>query len=88
MEVNGARQATRRTMLGALATNTAVFVGKAAIEGEITDSVTNERLVAAVDERVGTKSLSGMFHKWSDVEKAFDTWAGHLRERLEELRGE
>jgi hypothetical protein len=74
------------TMLGGLATNTTVFVGEAAIEVEITDAMTNERLVAAVDERAGTKSPSGMINEWSDVEKAFDYWAGRLRDRLREER--
>jgi len=68
------------------ATNTSVFVGKAGIEGEISDSRSGERLMAAVDERVGGKTLRGL-GKWSDVEAAFDLWAKRLRERLQELGG-
>ena len=74
------------SMLVGLSTNTAKFVGGAAIEGEVTDSVSNERLLAAVDERAGTKRPDQMFSKWGDVEKAFDFWADRLRQRLESLR--
>jgi len=38
-----------------LATNTQVFVGKAAIEVELRDSLSNELLAAGVDERAGGK---------------------------------
>ncbi|MFQ5458156.1 MAG: DUF3313 domain-containing protein [Myxococcota bacterium] len=76
------------TMAAGLATNTAKFVGQASIEGEVTDSVSGERLLAAVDQRAGTKSPGTMFTKWGDVEKSFDFWAHRLRARLAELRGE
>jgi hypothetical protein len=72
--------------LGGLASDTQVFVGKCGIEAEVTDSLTNYRLAAAVDERAGTKALRGGVGKWSDVEQAFDFWAARLRERLETLR--
>jgi hypothetical protein len=74
------------TTAGGMATDTAMFAGEAAIEGEITDSITNERLVAAVDERVGNKTIRGGFGEWSHAEKAFDYWAERLRMRLAELR--
>ena len=76
------------TMVLGLATNTATFVGKASLEGEITDSVSGERLLAAVDQRAGTKSPTTLFSKWGDVEKSFDFWADRLRKRLAELRAQ
>ena len=74
------------TSAGGLATDTAVFVGKAAVEGELTDAMTGRRLAAWVDERVGTKALRGGFKEWSDVKRASEYWAERLRERLAELR--
>jgi hypothetical protein len=75
------------TSLGGWATDTAVIVGAAGLEAELTDSVTRERLAAAVDRRVGTKTLRGMFSNWSDVEQAFDYWAERFKKRLAEERG-
>lgn len=69
-----------------LATDTQAFVGRCGLEGEITDSMTEKRLMAAVDARAGTKTLKGMTGKWIDVEEAFDFWAERLRKRLESLR--
>jgi hypothetical protein len=69
-----------------LATDTQAFVGRCRLEGEITDSMTDKRLMAVVDARAGTKTFEGMTGKWSDVEEAFDFWAEHLRKRLESLR--
>jgi Protein of unknown function (DUF3313) len=69
-----------------LATGTAAFVGKAGIEGEIQDSMTEERLAAAVDRQVGQKRLRGVTNTWDDVQGAFDYWSEHLRARLAELR--
>ncbi len=40
-----------------LATGTHAFVGSAAVEGELVDSLTGERLAAFVDKRSGGKSL-------------------------------
>jgi hypothetical protein len=75
------------TTLGGMATDTAALVAKVGLEGEITDSLTGVRLMAMVDRRAGTKSLSGGMAEWSRVEKAFDFWAERLRKRLAELRG-
>lgn len=63
-------------------------VGLARLEGEIVDSVTNTRLLGAVDERAGRK-FTGKFDKlkkWQDVKDAFDYWADRTRTRLVELR--
>lgn len=73
--------------LGGMATGTAALVGKAGVEAELTDSLSGERLAAAVDARQGTKAVRGGVGKWSDVEQAFDDWAERLRLRLAELRG-
>ena len=69
------------------ATDVQVWVGKAAIEVDVTDSLSGERLAAAVDERAGAKTLRGLGGKWKDVYNAFDHWAEQLANRLEELRG-
>ena len=69
-----------------LATNTQVFVGKAAIEVELRDSLSNELLVAGVDERAGGKTLRGVGGAWKDVEAAFDTWAQGIRTWLDNRR--
>jgi hypothetical protein len=74
------------TTLAGRASDTQLFVGRCGLEAEITDSMTGERLMAAVDRRAGTKTLSGMTGKWSDVEEAFDFWTEQLRKRLETLR--
>ena len=73
--------------LAGIATDTQVFVGKAAIEAEIVDSMTQERLMAGVDQRAGAKTLRGLGGKWKDVNNAFQYWAERLRERLAAERG-
>jgi hypothetical protein len=69
-----------------LATGTQAFVGKAAIEGELVDANSGERLLAAVDERAGGKSVRGATDEYSDVEEAYAYWAARLKIRLENLR--
>jgi hypothetical protein len=75
------------TMIGSMATGTAVLVGKCSIEAEILDSTTGSRLAAAVDQRAGRKDPHNMLDKWADVESAFKEWAEKMRARLESLRG-
>ena len=48
--------------------------------------MTNVRLMAAVDERAGTKNLFVGLKKWSQVKRVFEVWSEKLRERLSELR--
>ena len=74
------------TGVSRMATGTWAFVGKAGIEGETLDSLSNQRLSAAVDERAGGRSLQGGSHTWSDVEQAFHYWADRFSKRLAELR--
>jgi hypothetical protein len=71
--------------LSADVTNT---VGTATLEAELLDSVTGERLAAAVDQRAGTKSLlagSRTFKTWGDVEAACKFWAEGLTGTLVRL---
>jgi hypothetical protein len=72
--------------VGGMATDTAVFAGKAGVEGELTDSLTGIRLAAGIDERVGNKTIRGGLGEWSQVERTFEFWAERLRKRLAELR--
>jgi hypothetical protein len=57
-------------------TDTSLAVGQASIEMELLDSLTGERMAAAIDRREGGKQVvSG---KWSAIEEAFDNWAKKL----------
>ena len=69
-----------------LGADTAATVGKARGEIEVKDGASGEQLMAGVDERVGTRGLSGVTDKWSDVQMAFDDWAERVRLRLAEHR--
>ena len=75
------------TTVGGLATDTQVLVGRAGVEAELQDSVTHERLAAAVDRRAGTKALRGGVSTWADFQNACDYWSERLRTRLADLRG-
>jgi hypothetical protein len=60
-----------------LSLDTASTVGSATMEAEVLDPITSVRLAAAVDQRVGVKSLlsTNMFKTWGDVNDAFHFWA-------------
>jgi Protein of unknown function (DUF3313) len=60
-----------------VATGTAAFVGKAGVEAEIEDSMTEQRLAAAVDRQVGQKRLQGVTNTWDDVNEAVGELDGH-----------
>jgi len=64
--------------------DTATMVGSATVEMEALDSITNQRLAAAVDERAGTKALFAKraYTTWGDVEAACDYWAKRLAWQL------
>ncbi len=70
-----------------LADGSYAFVGSAQSEGEILDSVTGERLAAAVDRRSGGLSVknAGVW-EWGDAKNAMDYWAQRVDQRLVELR--
>ena len=59
-----------------------LFTGSSSVELKITESETGTLLVAAVDRRGGTKSLSGVTNSWNDVEEAYRFWAEKVRYRL------
>lgn len=67
-----------------LSADTASTVGTATIEMELLDSITGERLAAAVDQRAGTKSLltTRTFSTWGDVEAAANFWAERVAQFL------
>jgi len=67
-------------------TGTHAFVGKAGIEAEILDSMTEQRLAAAVDRRGGGKKIKDSFSTWKNVQEAFDFWSQRLQTRLTDLR--
>lgn len=69
-----------------LGADTAATVGKARGEAEVKDGASGEQLMAAIDERVGTRGVEGVTDKWSDVQMAFDDWAERVRLRLAERR--
>ena len=67
-----------------LAGDTATMVGSATVEMEVLNSVTNERLAAAVDDRAGTKVLFAKraYTTWGDVQAACSYWAGRISWQL------
>lgn len=68
--------------LRSLTVGTHSAVGSAQMEIEIVDSLTGARIGAAVDKRVGTKTIDGMFSKWSDTKDAMDVWSLRLANRI------
>jgi len=70
-----------------LVTGTESFVGKASIEGKITDSTTGDLLMAAADARAGGKTLIGSTNEWDDVEESYKYWALNLGFQLCQRQG-
>ena len=70
-----------------LATGVSAFTGSASVEMKVTDTETGTLLLAAVDRRGGTKSLSGVTNSWNDVEEAYRFWAEKVRYRACQWRG-
>ncbi len=60
-------------------------VGGASMEVEFLDSLTNEQLAAAIDEKAGSK-LSGLT-KLGAAKEAFEFWSGRLRIFLDKAHG-
>ena len=73
--VSAAAKATTDATLG---------TGEAATEIEVLDSLTKQRLAAAVDRRQGGKAA--FRGKWVDTKQAFDYWAKRFRQQLDTLR--
>lgn len=71
-----------------LATGSHTAVGSVGIEAEALDSMTQDRLFGAVDERVGRKITGKLdkLSKWRTANDAFDYWADRLQTRLAGLR--
>ena len=65
-----------------------LFVGEASMEAELLDSLTNERLGAAIDRKAAEKYkiVKGMT-KWGHSKDAFNFWAKRLRKWLDEVHG-
>ncbi len=72
------------TVVNKAVNDTNLGVGRASVEVELFDSVSYERLAAAIDRREGRKRVvSG---KWTDVKKSFDYWADRLRTWLDQQK--
>jgi hypothetical protein len=68
-----------------IAGRTHTSVGLASVEAELVDSVSGERLMAAMDSRAGTKVIRGKLDSWDDVKEAFEHWSRKLHSRLKDL---
>jgi hypothetical protein len=69
------------------ATGKPTSVGEITGELKMTDAMTGELVGAAMDRRVGGKSLSGVFTSWNDADKAMEFWAKKVRYFLCTERG-
>jgi hypothetical protein len=68
--------------------STFVSVGDASIEAELLDSLTNKRIGAAMDRRIGTETQStAAMDEWKDIKEAFRFWAQRLLTWLDETHG-
>jgi len=67
-------------------TGTHSFVGKAAYEAEVLDSITGVTLAVKVGSRGGGKRLRSAQDKYRDVKAAIDFWAKNFSEKLNQLR--
>jgi uncharacterized protein DUF3313 len=80
-------QARLLNMIQSAGTGSYAFVGSASCEGQVTDSVTGQRLAAWIDKREGGLAISSAAQwKWGDAEHAMDYWAKKLAARYEELK--
>ena len=61
--------------LKGVATDKPTFVGGVQAEVKISDAETGKVLAAAIDRRVGGKTLSKGVDSWADVKNAMDFWA-------------
>ena len=75
-----------RNFAGSLSGET-VFAGQASIEIKITDELTGKLLFAAVDRRVGQRTMSSTTSRTADVEEIMWYWGDLARYRLCALRG-
>ena len=75
-----------RNFAGSLSGET-IFAGQASIEVKITDGLTGALLYAAVDRRVGQRTMSSTTSRTADVEEIMWYWGDLARYRLCTLRG-
>lgn len=54
-------------------------VGEITAEFKVSDAMTGELLGAAIDRRVGGKSVEGMYDSWSNADDALKYWAKQAR---------
>lgn len=66
-----------------------VDIGRAAIEVDMLDSLTNARVAAFADRKAGRAYFNGLrpYRRWGDVEAAFAAWAREFRIRLDAIHG-
>ena len=76
------------TLTGALGSpEVAAFIAKVAFEGEIVDSVGGDRLLASVDQRLGSKRDVSPMTPWNEVRTKVKQGVGRLNQRFLTLRG-
>lgn len=68
----------------ALSDDASLFLSEASIEIELVDTLTGERIAAAVDRRAGQTVFRGEHGEWVLVDSAFVFWAERLKTRLKE----
>jgi hypothetical protein len=66
-----------------MASGTPAWVGAASAEIQVLDAETGKELLAAVDRRVGEKTLTGASDPWADVSDTFQIWADAVIARLQ-----
>ena len=78
----------KATLTGSLGTDAvATLVSQVALEGEIVDSVTGERLTALTDQRLGAKRDATAKTSWDAVHSGVNQAVVRLRERFAAVRG-
>ncbi|HUO04468.1 MAG TPA: DUF3313 domain-containing protein [Candidatus Binataceae bacterium] len=74
--------------LQSLATGSYAFVGSAEAEMKATDSMNDDLLAAAVDQRAGGMGIKGAASfQWGDAENVMDYWSQKITNRLLQLQG-
>jgi Protein of unknown function (DUF3313) len=75
------------------ATDSNMFVGQIAIEAEVLDTQSNERLMAAMARQAGKKYVPfagrgfASASKWGQIEQNMDYWTAKWRKRLDAAHG-
>ena len=78
----------KATLTGSLGSDAvATLISQVALEGEIVDSVTGERLTALTDQRLGAKRDATAKTSWDAVHSGVNQAVVRLRERFAAVRG-